>query len=594
MATGQLTKSLNEDAMMSSLLHDNQSTVDGAILVDVIKCERDLKNRVVRWGVASMTALNRLEGVTMKLRINRAGAKGATTTFESFSMDPPHALDGFYLDIPNGLQGQLDERLLFEAMSRLEPRFLWGSYTSVSATTGLAGSRYRLHFLGSDIPSSMLVGDRMVEEFVLRGRCLRAYGRGWFFRDHQLARINLDGPTPPNNPPPVMQPAESTVPKPAQPKAAKKQKAATRDTAEFTEVRRKKVPRSSNTQTHPPHGLVGRPWTSPNAFAALAERWTVGYTHHTLSDDDVSSTTIIPEPDAHVADLHHDTAGEFVTCMNIDAGTPTATVVPLDVLLAELAALDAASHLAVSTHQAEVEAAHTDSNFDMAALVNAVRVDTLCGHLSSHPVEFGIQLHHLFAHDRPTFELFVRQRLLHRWLRATWGGTSSFDRLYTQTFGKVASKANIIELFTALAFPDDHETLAAATENGDELSLSRFDFELVLAIAEVLLAAHGPLFFNSEAALLATTGALVGVIASPGAMRCLSSDTMATVLLTTQLGSELWRLLEVVYASDEDMRRILLTLHDMYELGQCDLTTLGQVQVHESAPRLIVNTNYQC
>ncbi|ETV69289.1 hypothetical protein H257_14916 [Aphanomyces astaci] len=26
---------------------------------------------------------------------------------------------------------------------------------------GLAGSRYRLHFLGSDIPSSMLVGDRM-------------------------------------------------------------------------------------------------------------------------------------------------------------------------------------------------------------------------------------------------------------------------------------------------------------------------------------------------------------------------------------------------------------------------------------------------
>ncbi|ETV82027.1 hypothetical protein H257_05553 [Aphanomyces astaci] len=55
MATGQLTKSLNEDAVMSSLLHDNQSTVDGAILMDVIKCERDLKNRVVRWG-ASRTA----------------------------------------------------------------------------------------------------------------------------------------------------------------------------------------------------------------------------------------------------------------------------------------------------------------------------------------------------------------------------------------------------------------------------------------------------------------------------------------------------------------------------------------------------------
>ncbi|ETV82032.1 hypothetical protein H257_05559 [Aphanomyces astaci] len=171
MAAGQLMKSLNEDAT-----HDNQSTADGAILVNVIKCERDLKNCVVCWGVARSHHHVRV-----------------------FVDGSPHALDGFYLDIPTDLQGQLDERLLFEAMPRLEPHFLWGSYNSVSATSSLAGARYRLHFLGSDIPSSMLVGDRMVEEFVFRGRCLRVYGRGRFFRDHQLVRINLDGPTPPDN-----------------------------------------------------------------------------------------------------------------------------------------------------------------------------------------------------------------------------------------------------------------------------------------------------------------------------------------------------------------------------------------------------------
>ncbi|ETV82033.1 hypothetical protein H257_05560 [Aphanomyces astaci] len=168
---------------------------------------------------------------------------------------------------------------------------------------------------------------------------------------------------------------------------------------------------------------------------------------------------------------------------------------PPSTYFAELAAQDAASHLAMSTHRAEVQAAHTDGHFDMTALVNAMRVDTLCGHLSSHLVKFACNV---------------------------W----SFDRLYTR-------------------------------QDGDELCLSRFDIELVLAIAEVLLAVHGPLFFNSEAVLLATTGTPVGVIAS--------------------------------HALDDDMRRFLstlrrvpLTLHDMYGLGQCDLTTLGQVQVHES------------
>ncbi|RQM16260.1 hypothetical protein B5M09_013344, partial [Aphanomyces astaci] len=170
MATGNHTKAINEDAAMASLLHDNQSLVKGDTLVDVIKCEKDPQNHMLRWGIASETALRQLQGAMLKLRITTTSGKVKSTTFMTFQLTLPHALDGFFMDIPAGLHGLLEERLLFETLHRLEPRFLWGMYTSVSTTTGMAGSRYRLHFLGSEIPSTMLLDGRMVEEFIVRGR----------------------------------------------------------------------------------------------------------------------------------------------------------------------------------------------------------------------------------------------------------------------------------------------------------------------------------------------------------------------------------------------------------------------------------------
>ncbi|KAF0693002.1 Aste57867_15981 [Aphanomyces stellatus] len=209
---------------------------------------------MLRWGIASDTALRQLQGVSLKLRIPAAGGKGKSATMVSFPLTLPHALDGFYMDIPAGLQGQLEERLLFETLQSLEPRFLWEC--TLSATTGLAGSRYRLHFLGSEIPATKLLDGRMVEEFIFRGRCLRVYGRGWFFRDKKLARLDLDM---------VASSVEPTTPRPStarqlseQPaKPAKRQKTTTKDSVdEWTDVRRKK---STGTKpSHPVH-TAGRP-----------------------------------------------------------------------------------------------------------------------------------------------------------------------------------------------------------------------------------------------------------------------------------------------------------------------------------------------
>ncbi|RHY84166.1 hypothetical protein DYB31_009960, partial [Aphanomyces astaci] len=405
MATGNHTKAINEDAAMASLLHDNQSLVKGDTLVDVIKCEKDLQNRMLRWGVASDTALRQLQGTTLKLRITTTSGKVKSTTLVSFQLTLPHALDGFYMDIPAGLQCLFEERLLFETLHRLEPRFLWGMYTSVSATTGLAGSRYRLHFLGSEIPSTMLLDGRMVEEFIFRGRCVRVYGRGWFFRDKRLARLDLDSitaskaPVIPSTPPPPPTTAPQATP-------AKRQKTTTKDPSEWTEVRRKTPsvqPAPYRVHTH------GRPWTSPNAFAALHERWHVGHAVHQATHDGVVFESIIPELHTLDNDHAHLTTDEYVTCPKPTKGKVSHLEVPVDELLSELQSLEGKSIAAVQHLASHVEDAVRGSAFNLANLVDSGRVDSICTMMARHPEDFGIQLHHLFAADRPTFELLIRQ-----------------------------------------------------------------------------------------------------------------------------------------------------------------------------------------
>lgn len=587
MDTGKYTKAINEDAAMASLLHDNQSLVKGDTIVDVIKCEKDVQNHMLRWGVASDVALQQLQGVTLKLRVSTTSGKVKSTTLMSFQLTLPHALDGFYMDIPTGLHGLSEERLLFETLQRLEPRFLWGMYTSVSATTGLAGSRYRIHFLGSEIPSTMLLDGRMVEEFVFRGRCLRVYGRGWFFRDKRLARLDLDAiasstgvATPPTPTPP---PAPEARPAPA-----KRQKTTTKDPNAWTEVRRKSpavAPAPYQVHTH------GRPWVSPNAFAALHERWTVGHAVHRANHDGVGFETIVPELHPLDTDPVHPTAGEYVTCPKLHKGKVAHMEVPLDDLISELQALEAKSTVAVQHHASQVEAAVRGSEVNLATLVNSGRVDSICSFMGRHPEDFGLQLHHLYGSDRPTFELFLHQRLLHRWLRATWGGSASFDQLYTKSFGHKMTPTSVVELFRALQHSETLAPIVSETDEGDELSLSRLDLELVLALAEVLAVAHSPLYYGSDAAIVVSTGSAMEAIPAHRGQRSLTGPTMLAVLMTTHLGEELWRIMETMFTGDEDMHRVLGTLYDMHAGGYVALPSIGITRWDQDLGRFVVPTD---
>jgi hypothetical protein len=83
--------------------------VRDATLVDVIKCEKDLQNHMLRWGIASEAALKQLQGAALKLRITSTNGKVKSTTIMVFQLTIPHDLDGFFMDIPAGLHGLVDE-----------------------------------------------------------------------------------------------------------------------------------------------------------------------------------------------------------------------------------------------------------------------------------------------------------------------------------------------------------------------------------------------------------------------------------------------------------------------------------------------------
>ncbi|RHY17578.1 hypothetical protein DYB32_010491, partial [Aphanomyces invadans] len=179
---------------------------------------------------------------------------------------------------------------------------------------------------------------------------------------------------------------------------------------------------------------------SPNAFTALEERWTTGYTVNETRHGDTSFSSLIPELFPNTKDNRYSTSAEYVTSAKDVNGQSTHIEVPLDDILADLAELATGSSDAALHHPMLLDDATSRGSLDLASLTKAGRVDTICGHISRNPVDFGIQLHALFSNDCQTFECFIRQRLVHRWLRATWGGNSYFDPLYTKTFGMTMTR----------------------------------------------------------------------------------------------------------------------------------------------------------
>jgi hypothetical protein len=319
----------------------------------------------------------------------------------------------------------------------------------------------------------------------------------------------------------------------------------------------------------------------------LAEHWELANAVHRVQYGGGTITTIIPEPRRASGTPTLTTSGEYVACLPVMGGTPTRVDVSLDAIIAEISELDAKASSQLLHTAAQADAAASRTHFDLPKLVRTSRVDTLCSNLERYPVDFGLQLHALYASDRPTFVLYVRQRLLHRWLRATWGGARSFDKLYMVAFGKKPSQGHVAELFTGLELRSGLGPKTYSNDLGDEITTDRVDTETVLAVAEVMLAAFAPLFFTSDTALVGAMRDSFGVIASHQGSRCLSSASLAHLLFGTQLGHAVQDRITDLYDGDTTMLRALSDAQGLYDAGQFDPFDHDQVMVHPSEPRLV-------
>ena len=572
MDIGMHIKTVDVTTAMTSLLFDNKRPEYTAAFQDVVKCEKDTQSRTLKWGFATTTSLNSLKGVPLQIQVNRDGTK------LSFQMLEPHVLDGFYLDIPDGLRGQDEERLMFEAMSTLESRFLLGLYPTIHHSTGMAGSRYRLYFLGETAPASLCKDGRMVEELMFQGRSLRVYGKGWFFRDRKLHRIDLNRKH-------LDKPVEPLV-KRSKTHGANPQPTTTAPSPPtWKTIRRSNGKRKANAETIPDT----QPWASENMFEALAERVAVTTTTSTVAHGTTSVTNHLPRVEMHVGDAKIPSHGEFVHCTRARKGTTHRVEMSLDDILAELDALSQASKAESQLLSSHVKQACMSQRFNLASLVKDSRVDDIAQALEQYPVEFGTQLHQLFDKDQPTFNYLIRLRLMQRWLCATWGGTKSFATLYNSVFGNDVSMEHMKTVFSSASFSAHLHPLVVTLDSGDETASSRTDVELTLTLAEMLFATNAASIYKSDAAIVAITGDHSYAIATHKGHRGLASETLCALLMTTDVGSHIWdKLLELYTRANDDVSiQTLNTLSEGYDADGLDITMTTQPMFSLSGPCLI-------
>jgi hypothetical protein len=524
--------------------------------------------------------LKKLKNVSLQIQISRDGAKLA------FSMMEPHVLDGFYLDIPQGLKGHTQERLMYECMSKLEPRFLMGLYPSVSESTGMSASRYRLYFLGDAVPESLMINGRMVEELVFLGRSMRVYGRGWFFRDKALTRIDLDAKRYQviNTANTTNSASQATHSTPVDDR--KKQKRDHHDKPTWTFISRGKGKRKTGADTDISGSTMSLPWVSDNMFDALAERVLVETSSDVGTHENIVLTTHAPVVTKAAGKPSLSTTGQFIGGIKASRGVTHRVKIPIDTIIAELEDLQASTLAEAEHHQAQIIEACTIKHFNLEKLILEGRVDTLSSQLQRFPLEFGLQLRSLFQTNIPTFNYFVRQRLLYRWLHATWGGVQSFDQLYQRAFGVKISLEHVQEIFSNPTFSAELKPLQVQLPSGDAYECDRVGVESILALAEVIFSSNAALLYTSDAGIAALTHRPVYAVATHTGHRCLSSETLSTVLMYTDLGTTIWQLLQDIFqrSDDANINNSMATLLAAFEEGSIDILMTSQVMMKDHSP----------
>ncbi|RHY22183.1 hypothetical protein DYB32_009584 [Aphanomyces invadans] len=539
--TGAHTAQIDEGKALKAVLFDNHQANVGPSLADLIQLRKDLANQQLVLGLASFRAIDALTGVSLKLPV-KDGQK-------TFLVESSHAMDGFHVDILDFAHDRAAERHLWCILAAWGAPPIAGAYTQVSAVQGAKTSRYRLTFATADAPSLFRSNGRLIDEIILLGRCHRVYGKGWYNHKQPLQRTDMDIAArerkivrPSTAPPPSESPSSRT------PGSSKRQCVVPPPPVAWTRVHR-------GTPSSPRD--PGRPWVSANMFDVLRQHVVV--TPVQLSASNGKDVVIVPQileaPDAPTSTP----PSTFVGGTKIVEGKTVRIEMPLDAILQEFALLDRSSQVAQASFDAHCAAARGSTNLNLATYIQNGEADWIQRDLEAHPIEFGRQLQSLATSDPTQLVQLIRLRLVCRWLRATWGSTTPFYKLYANVFGHKFSMPALDDDFATLlstANVTDH----VALHDGDECLVLALDAEFVLALGEIVLASVAPMYYSSDSALGAAASSPVFSLPARGGDRFLASCTLKSVLLHSPLGSIVWdrtrALLSTAAASATDRARM--------------------------------------
>jgi hypothetical protein len=360
-----------------------------------------------------------------------------------------------------------------------------------------------------------------VDEILLRGRPYKIYPKGWFNHKKGVQRVDLDIAAKERKV--VSQPTRA-APVLATPPPPKRQR------TDLDVSPWKKVihgPRAEGQATPP------RPWSSPNAFDVLDQYVEHSHTVTTSSTGSYKAYAPSFKPRTN-APVVSPPAG-YVDITSPDGHTAVRKEISLDDLLLEFAALDSHSSAQATSLEVSIAASQSNSSFCLFDAITMGDADKVQRELTLDPINFHFQLGELAEMYPSHLVDLVRLRLVHRWLRGTFGSTAPFDQLYDNVFGHPYSLSDLAIDLETLIDDSDIDLLI-----GDEHAIGLPESEAVLALGELVLGSAAPIYYAHDAAISGAISGSVFSIPSHGGHRCLSSFTLEQFLMASRAGTPLW------------------------------------------------------
>lgn len=517
--TDDATRFISEEKAVAAAMTTRLPTmVHQEAMATLVCCRRDVPSGCFAWGFHSSSAGTTLASVGLSLPVRTANGKLQPTTFY---FEPERASSGFWVDIPEfPFTSEAARTDFHQTIAAVAPSWVFGGFHQYKPTATSAGavtSRYRLLFLGSEVPTGLLTpSGRHVDGFKYQGRAMRCYAKTSAPHYQRLEWLDLDvvaatiasehGFRASKKQRPNPEPANPTTPLP------------------WTTITTKRTLDNDR----PP-----RPFASATMYSVLQERVQITFTPHQVWKDQrpvaYNDMTIKLQSPANEAPPSA-TSG-YIDRVVIHDGRSKRVAQSLDQLLAEFAELDAKHTEMATTQAASAHRVATDEpSFDLAALVRSADVDGVNAALAANPIDFGYQLH-LIAEDESStvLEDLVRQRVLHRALRARFGGRLAFHRLFESVYG-VAPTLEMLHCTFESIDPERELTYTTADPGATKTkALWARQHESAVALAELLLAAFFPSLYASDVAMGLVSGAPIVHIPTFNGSPCLASSSIAAV-----------------------------------------------------------------